>query len=259
MRSIRHARNQFDHLPFLMLMTADSGAPGDGSAGGTGDGTNPPEAPTGDEGKSGDTPPAGDEKPPANETPEAKVARLETENARLRRENASKRTEAKAQAAQEAADAAKAEIAQQIGKLFGFVKNDEPIDPAQLAQELTAERTRTNELTVELAVFKAASAANADAAKLLDSRSFVATLKDLDPAAKGFEKDLSDKIADAVKNNPAFQAGQESPGRSGGDLNGGTGEGAITQEQFNAMKPAEKNHLFQTNPTLYRQLSGTSG
>lgn len=84
-------------------------------------------------------------------------------------------------AAVTAADAAKAEMAQSIGKALGLVQ-DEPLDPAKLTQELTAEKTAAQQARVELAVFKAASAANGDPAALLDSTSFLASLKDVDPA-----------------------------------------------------------------------------
>ncbi len=84
-------------------------------------------------------------------------------------------------AALTAADAAKAELAQSIGKALGLVQ-DEPLDPAKLTEELTAEKTAAQQARVELAVFKAATAANGDPAALLDSSSFLASLKDVDPA-----------------------------------------------------------------------------
>ncbi|MFB7589373.1 hypothetical protein [Streptomyces sp. NPDC056169] len=154
------------------------------------------------------------------------VKRLEKELADARKEAAKDRTTAKNQAA----DEARAALAQEIGKALGLVKADEAPDPAELAKAITekdstiAERdTALRAKEIELAVWARADKAGAKAGALLDSRSFVRALKDLDPGAKGFTTALDDAIKTAVKDNPAFAA-QQPAARSGGDLSGGTGE-----------------------------------
>ncbi|MER8233478.1 hypothetical protein [Streptomyces sp. NPDC094049] len=156
----------------------------------------------------------------------AAVKRLEKELADARKEAAKTRTTAK----QQAADDARTALAQEIGKALGLVKADEAPDPEKLAAAiaekdaaLTTSAADLRAKDVELAVWARAEKAGAKAGALLDSRAFVKTLADLDPAAKGFTSALDTAIKDAVKDNPAFAVQQAA--RSGGDLSGGTGEG----------------------------------
>lgn len=164
------------------------------------------------------------------------------------------RTNAKAQAATEAAEQAKAEMAQTIGKALGLVKDDEQVDPDKLTGDLQTERDQHQATKVELAVYKAAGQHGADPDKLLDSRSFLNSIKDTNP-------DDATKIAEAIKaavdNNASLKAARAA-GQSSADHTGGSGEGATTQEQFDAMTGAERNQLARTNRPLYDQLSGRS-
>jgi hypothetical protein len=98
---------------------------------------------------------------------------------------------------------------------------DKP-DPAKLASQLEAEQTEKREALVENAVIKAALKAGADVTALTDSRSFMNTVNQLDPAASDFGDKVADAIKTAIKNNPKLKAGQV-PGRSGGDHSGGPG------------------------------------
>jgi hypothetical protein len=59
---------------------------------------------------------------------------------------------------------------------------------------------------------------------LLNSRSFYEALGKLDPGASGFSDKLDKLIKDELKANPAIAL--QTAGKSGGDLSGGTGEGA---------------------------------
>lgn len=131
------------------------------------------------------------------------------------------RTNAKAQAATEAAEQAKAEMAQTIGKALGLVKDDEAVTPEKLAADLEASQKAQTDTERELAIYRAAGAHNADPAKLLDSRSFLTTVKDIDPAD-------ADKIAAAIKtavdNNASLKAARAA-GQSSADHAGGSGEG----------------------------------
>jgi hypothetical protein len=148
------------------------------------------------------TPPpakAADPAPAANPWDDPKAAQAEIE--RLRKENGAARTNAKATAAEEARN----ELAQTIGKALGLVK-DEPIDPAQLTQELTASQAAAQQARVELAVFRAATAANGDPAALLDSTSFLKSLDGIDPADTAA---IQAAIASAVEANPRLGAATE--------------------------------------------------
>lgn len=102
-------------------------------------------------------------------------------------------------AAQTASDAARAELAQQIGKALGLVE-DESADPAKLTEALTASQSDAKQAKTELAVFHA-SAGVADASALLDSRSFMASVAELDP---NDPTALSAAITAAVTANPSL-------------------------------------------------------
>lgn len=95
--------------------------------------------------------------------------------------------------------------------------------PNQLAQA-QAESVATQR---ELAVYKAAGKNGADADKLIDSRSFMDSVKELDPAGKDFATKVAEAIKEAVKNNPGFAPAQVAPkpNSSTVDHSGGSGEG----------------------------------
>lgn len=140
------------------------------------------------------------------------------------------RTDAKTQAATEAAEQARNELAQKIGKALGLVKDgdQEQADPAQLTQQLTKMADTNKALAVELAVWKAAKKAGANAQALTDSRSFLDRITKLDPAADDFDTKLRDAVKKAIDDNPQYREGQ-APLRSGGEFTGGPG-GAADKE-----------------------------
>lgn len=88
---------------------------------------------------------------------------------------------ASAKAAAEAAETARAELARTVGKALGLVSDDDTADPAKLAEQLTAQTSAARAASLELAVYKAAGPLEGDAVRLLDSRQFMAGLKDVDP------------------------------------------------------------------------------
>lgn len=150
----------------------------------------------------------------------------------LRKENGTRRTEA--QESKKAADAASkragevdekfASAVQAFTKALGLTPEaDEPQrSPEELIGELT---TKYQQSRVELAVFRAAAAAEADAEALLDSRSFLTAAHALDPADQDFEQAIADAISDAVEQNPKLRAQPVEPAYthapSGGDFGGG--------------------------------------
>ena len=178
--------------------------------------------------------------PPKPETPKAnpwddpKAAQAEIE--RLRRENGSARTNAKATAAQEA----RQELAQPIGKALGLVQ-DEPIDPAQLTKQLTAEKAATQAARVELAVFRAAPAANGDPAALLDSQSFLKSLNEIDPTDTAA---VQAAIETAIQANPRLgvAAGSRLPNPNpaqGTGANGPVTPSQLTERDLHGMTPEQ--------------------
>jgi hypothetical protein len=117
-----------------------------------------------------------------------------------------------------------------IAKALGLKTDDAPPDPAVLQQTVTQREERISALEtdlrtrdVELAAFRSASQLGADAAALLDSRSFVTTLAALDPAADDFATQVETAIKKAVEANPKFRsAAVPTPGAAGiGSLGAG--------------------------------------
>lgn len=151
-----------------------------------------PAAPT--DASAASTPPAGGETSKPTESEGDRISRLEAELKSARAEAGKARVTAK----QNAADEARKDLAQQIGKALGLVQ-DEPVDPAKLTEQLTEATADSRQAKTELAVFRAAAGGDADPVALLDSRTFLESVKDIDPADS---KALGDAITAAVKANP---------------------------------------------------------
>ncbi|MEU9002994.1 hypothetical protein [Streptomyces sp. NPDC048551] len=220
----------YGHGPFSPFLYADGGD-GDGSASGGGDAAGNPGSDTSadSDGAAGQQPGAG--QAPGGDDLSATVRRLEKELADTRKEAGKDRTAAK----QAAADAAVADVTAKLAKALGIVKDDTPADPKALADAISQKEAALTEREaalrakdVELAVWARADKQSAKAGALLDSRSFVKAISDLDPSAKSFASALDDAIKAAVKDNPAFAAAPAATA-SGGDLSGGTGEGNARQ------------------------------
>lgn len=172
---------------------------------------------------------------------------------KLRAEAAENRTKAR-----DAEAAGQAKITAALEALGIKPKDDE--DPLAAAQQLAqANEARAAETEQalgdarrELAIYKAAGTLGADVDLLLDSTSFLTATKGIDP---GDGEAINAAISKALENNPRFRSVQAADA-NGSDFTGGSGEGAVTQARFDAMTPAEKNTLYQTDPTRYRQLAG---
>lgn len=143
-------------------------------------------------------PPTVDPAPPEPATqddPAATIARLEADLKSARAEAGKSRVTAK----QNAADEARAEMAQQIGKALGLVKDDEPADPAKLTAQVTEASAAAKQAKLELAVYRAAQSTDADPSALLDSRTFLEKAATLDPSDAAA---IAAAIAEAVTANP---------------------------------------------------------
>ncbi|WP_061960643.1 hypothetical protein [Demequina flava] len=230
---------------------------------GAGGGSTPPEGGTPPAAPSA-TPPA---TPPATPTPPAapegdkgnawdgKVESLPSGAQdlirQLRSENAQKRTKASE------AETAQRDAVMALAKAVGLElpEGAETPDPAAMAQQLVDSQTEAKDAHIELEVYRTARDHGGDPARLTDSRTFLAKVADLDPTDEDFTTQVTDAAKAAVTANPSLTAVQVA-GQSTVQHPGGSGEKAITVEQFKAMKPAERNELFQTDPDLYRQLTG---
>lgn len=232
MRTITTSRRKFHPLtgvPITPVGYRRNGTPIWPIMGGSEPSDTPPADPPADP-PPADDPPADPpaDKAPDGETAEAKAARLEADNARLRRENAADRTNAKTKAA----DAAKAEILATISKALGGEAGAKPPTVEELTAQLTEQTGKTNETTAtlretkaELVVWRNATDLKVDAQALTDSRAFASAIKDLDPTDAKFEESVKKAAQEALKNNPKLAAAQVA-GKSGAELNGGSGEGA---------------------------------
>jgi len=159
--------------------------------------------------------PAEPQTAPAVKDPWDDPAAARAEIDKLRKENASARVTAK----QTAAEEAKNQYAQEIGKLLGLVKDDAPATPENLTAQLTEAQTTAANTARELAIFKAAADAKADANALLDSRAFLNKVAGIDPTDTAA---LAAAISEATTSNPRFKVTQAAP-VGGADLTGGSG------------------------------------
>lgn len=170
-----------------------------------------------------------------------------------RSESASQRTarQQAEQAAQQQAD----ERIRAVLKAAGYEANEDEDDPAKLAEAARAEREKAEadarEARVELAVYRAAPDKNADAKALLDSRSFLQSIKDLDPTDA---EAVAAAVEKAVQDNPKLAVTQAAT-RSGADFTGGNGDGALTPEKFKALSMQQRNELYFKDPDTYRRLA----
>ena len=133
----------------------------------------------------------------------------------LRTENAAKRTAAKA-----ADDDANAKIAAALKALGIDTTTEDPIEAAKQAKaERDTQASTARAAKVELAIYKSAAKAGADPDALLDSNTFLASIKELDPSdAKAVEA----AIKAALDTNPKLKATQVVT-KSGPEINGGAG------------------------------------
>lgn len=154
----------------------------------------------------------------------------------LRAEAAANRTKANDTAAQHQASL------DAIAKALGLKDADDPAAAAKTAaDERDAERARAKALSIENAVLKTASKHGAVPEALTDSRSFMAQLEAIDPAAEDFNAKLEEAIKAAVETNPALKSASAVPSRSGGPVGGGAEiPGQLTAEDVKTMTTEER-------------------
>ena len=79
-----------------------------------------------------------------------------------------------------------------LAKAFGLKSDDDPPDAEALTAQVQAEQAKAREAALQLAVFRAAPQHEANASRLLDSASFLASLKEVDPTD-------ADAVGNAIK------------------------------------------------------------
>jgi hypothetical protein len=129
-----------------------------------------------------------------------------------------------------------------IAKALGLAPSDDPVVAAKTAaDERDAARQEAKAVKVENAVLKAARKHEADPEALTDSRSFMAKLAGIDPAADDFAAQVDAAIKAAVSTNPLLKVGPAvppPPARSGGSVGGGVPiPGQLSREDIKGWKP----------------------
>jgi hypothetical protein len=145
------------------------------------------------------------------------------EVAKLRREAAKYRRQLRE--AQAAGGKASKEAVAKVLKALGIDSPDD-VTPEQLAEQNKTQADTLRQRTVELAVVRAAGKSGADPDALMDSRSFLDGLADLDPDDKDFAAQVADEIKAAVKRNPKLKGTAQVAGSSGGAHGSGSGTGS---------------------------------
>ncbi|MFD7884086.1 hypothetical protein ACFV3N_16805 [Streptomyces bauhiniae] len=153
-----------------------------------------------------------------------------------------KRAKANTSAAEELEKLKAANMSEQEKAVAAAEKAGRTAASQESSAEIEKLTGQLRELAVRDAVRERAEKHGAKASALLDSLSFRQKIADLDPTAKTFGANLDDAIKAAVKDNPNF--GTQAAGKSGGDLSGGTGEGAA-KKRSGSLSGAIANH-YQT-------------
>jgi hypothetical protein len=130
--------------------------------------------------------------------------------------------------------------AQELAKALGLVKEDDktPPDPTKLQSQVESLQAKYADKAAEAAIYQGASKYGADPDSLKDSRSFMAALKDLDPAASDYNAQVAKAIKKAVEDNPKHRASQ-APARTSGDFSGST-EKPKNQNSIEAQREARR-------------------
>lgn len=118
-------------------------------------------------------------------------------------------------------DARKALLADLTKLITGSDGQEMTVDQARAKlEEVTSSHSQA---VTELAVHKAAARHGGDPEALLDSRAFLARVKELDPTSPDYAAQIAEHIKAAIAENPRLAAGTPTS-RSGGEIKGGTGE-----------------------------------
>lgn len=197
---------------------------------------------------------APDDKPDTGESSEAAKLRKEAATWRTKfRDQETVAAQLKAEQEKQAAEAAS--LKDTLAKLAAVLNPDanQPPDPAQLAEQLTAAQAETarvqaeyqqqiRDLTIRASLPTVLAKAKADPGLTEAVLTASGALAKLDPTADTFAADLELAVNEAMERNPRLKvdapvapskrSGAEIPGRSGGS-------NQLTLEQVRTMKPAD--------------------
>lgn len=197
-----------------------------------------------------ETAPKGLETGPADDAPDGlptDTVELQKMIDNLRKENAKTRVNAKQQAADEARD----ELVAQFAQVLGLVDDEPTVEDLQ--ERITTQDAELNEAkeaakqaNTRLAVYQAAARVNADAELLLDSVRFQASLADVDLTDSAA---VETAIRQWVQDHPKF--GAMKVGASTIDAPGGSGEKAITEQDYQNMSLQEKADFARANRNAF--------
>jgi transketolase len=186
----------------------------------------------------------------AKATEKLDLAKLPTEVQeivkRYRKEAAEANGKAREEARTKAAEAATAEVTKKIAEALGLTqKETKDLTPEQLQKKLeesttaaSAAREAAKQKDIELAVYRSANKVGGDPDALLDSRSFLAKLRELDPSKEEFNDKVAAAIKDAVKENAKLKL-QASAGVSSADHGAGGDTGT---KQVKSLTDAVSGH-----------------
>lgn len=121
----------------------------------------------------------------------------------------------------QAAEIAIKEMQEKLSSLLGLEKDQKP-DMDAVARELTVAKEEKKRYMIELAAYKASVKADVNPDALLDSRSFISKVADLDPTSDTFDTDIAQAVSAAVEANPLLKTVPDTPAVSGGDFSSGT-------------------------------------
>lgn len=144
--------------------------------------------------------------------------------ARLQREAGDNRTKSRDQVKTQAAQDAKAELTAAIGKALGLTTDAK--DPAELERQVKSLTDANLERDRELMIYRAALAPGMDVnvGRLLDSRSFMRTMADVDPGKDDAVALITDRIKSAVSSDSSLKSGRVAAGGGSVGHAGGAGD-----------------------------------
>lgn len=128
---------------------------------------------------------------------------------------------------EQGAGQARQELIDQVKRSLGLGE-DVPLEPEQLTAQIADAQNAAFNSAVELQVYRLAGRLGANADALLDSRSFLESLADMDgddPRADDFQKALEAKVQAALERNAGYRAavqGTSGPSNPKPDLSQGS-------------------------------------
>jgi hypothetical protein len=151
------------------------------------------------------------------------IGELRALAARQQHDLANQGSKSREQARAAAAEEARQKLTQDIAKALGLTNDAK--DPAELERQIARMTADQLEKDRELTIVRAALAPgmNVDVTRLLDSRSFMRSMSDVDPNADGAAEAITDRIKKAVSSDPSLQLRHVSGGGSVGHA-GGAGD-----------------------------------